>query len=232
MFEEFGNKRENEWWVLENGTKIHKTAIVKSWVRFENNCIVNAYAIVGREPDFNRALARQPKSSKILTIGMGSIIGCHTIVFSNVTLGDRCFIGDHALVREGTRIGNEVMIGCHVSVSYDSKIGNRNRFQNSSVFIGECGNDCFFGVGIVCSSDKKIDLDNYGYNDNSFTPPKFGNKVMIGSGANILPGVKIADGAIIAAGSVVTKDVLENEFIKGFAASVVKRVYTNEDYQV
>ncbi len=212
MFEEFNNEIE-EWKFLKNGTRIHKTAIVAPWVRFENNCIVNSYAVLGRAPSRSRSLARQPMFSKILTIGKDTEIGCHAIVYANVVLGNNCLVGDHALIREGSIIGNMCMIGCHVSISYDCQIGDRNRFQNGSVFHGNCGDDCFFGVGVVCSSDKRIDLHNYEFLGSH--PPIFGNRVLVGSGANILPEITIGDDAVIGAGAVVVKDVAPQTLILG-----------------
>ena len=50
-----------------------------------------------------------------------------------------------------------------------------------------------------------------------------GNDVWIGANVIILPGVKIGDGAIIGAGSVVTKDVEEYSIVAGNPAKVVKR---------
>lgn len=56
-----------------------------------------------------------------------------------------------------------------------------------------------------------------------------GNKVWIGSHATILPGVTVGDGAIIAAGAVVAKDVPENTVVGGVPAKVIKTVErTNE----
>nr|WP_282568551.1 DapH/DapD/GlmU-related protein [Legionella pneumophila] len=45
-----------------------------------------------------------------------------------------------------------------------------------------------------------------------------GERVLIGAGAVVLPGVTIDDGAIIGAGSVVVKDVKENAVVKGVPA--------------
>ena len=49
-----------------------------------------------------------------------------------------------------------------------------------------------------------------------------GNDVWIGGRVIILPGVKIGDGAIIGAGSVVTKDVSEYDVVAGNPARVIK----------
>ena len=53
---------------------------------------------------------------------------------------------------------------------------------------------------------------------------KIGNDVWIGSIATILPGVTINDGAIIAAGAVVTKDVAQNAIVAGNPAKIIKYI--------
>ena len=56
------------------------------------------------------------------------------------------------------------------------------------------------------------------------SPVKIGNAVWIGAHATILPGVSIGNGAIVAAGAVVTKDVPENTVVGGVPAKVIKTV--------
>lgn len=51
-----------------------------------------------------------------------------------------------------------------------------------------------------------------------------GKKVWVGANCTILPGVTIGDGAVIAAASVVTKDVPENSLAVGSPAKVVREV--------
>lgn len=53
-------------------------------------------------------------------------------------------------------------------------------------------------------------------------PVEIGNNVWIGVGATILKGVTIGDGAIIAAGSVVTKDIPARCLAAGVPAKVIK----------
>lgn len=56
------------------------------------------------------------------------------------------------------------------------------------------------------------------------SPVKIGKNVWIGSDCTILPGVEIGDGAVIGAGSVVTKSVPENTIAVGIPARVIKSI--------
>mgnify|MGYP001189799476 FL=1 len=52
---------------------------------------------------------------------------------------------------------------------------------------------------------------------------KIGNKVLIGMGSKILPGIKICSNTIIGAGSVVTKSILNPATYAGIPAKMIKR---------
>ncbi len=59
-----------------------------------------------------------------------------------------------------------------------------------------------------------------------------GRDVWLGANAKVLPGVTIGDGAIVAAGAVVTKDAPPNTVVGGVPAKVIKwlalRLYDGE----
>jgi acetyltransferase-like isoleucine patch superfamily enzyme len=52
---------------------------------------------------------------------------------------------------------------------------------------------------------------------------EIGSRVMIGANSTILPGVRIGDGAVVAAASVVTRDVPEGAFVGGNPAKVIRQ---------
>ncbi|WP_298500383.1 sugar O-acetyltransferase [uncultured Methanobrevibacter sp.] len=55
-------------------------------------------------------------------------------------------------------------------------------------------------------------------------PIKIGNDVWIGSNATVLAGVSIGDGAIVAAGAVVTRDVAKNTVVGGIPAKYIRDI--------
>ena len=55
-------------------------------------------------------------------------------------------------------------------------------------------------------------------------PIHIGKRVWIGSNATVLPGVTIGDGAVVAAGAVVTKDVPANAVVGGVPAKAIRHI--------
>lgn len=76
------------------------------------------------------------------------------------------------------------------------------------------GNDCALADGVRI-------MDNTFHLHNS-RGVRIGNKVWIATNAIILPGVTVGDGAIVAAGAVVTRDVPEKCMVAGVPARVIK----------
>lgn len=59
-------------------------------------------------------------------------------------------------------------------------------------------------------------------------PIHIGKNVWIGANAMVLPGVTIGDGAVVAAGAIVTKDVPANTIVGGIPAKKIKNVPKHE----
>lgn len=78
------------------------------------------------------------------------------------------------------------------------------------------GNDCAIADGVRI-------MDNSWHSSCSpMEGIRIGNKVWIATNAMILPGVTIGDGAIIAAGAIVTRDVPARCMVAGVPAKVIK----------
>ncbi len=85
------------------------------------------------------------------------------------------------------------------------------------------GDDCLIGHNCtICTVNHSKDPEQRG--DMTCVPVQIGNKVWVGANVTILPGVSIGDGAIIAAGAVVTKDVEPNTIVAGVPAKMIKKI--------
>lgn len=123
----------------------------------------------------------------------------------------------------GCSIGNSCFIGPFVEIQKGAVIGNNTRIQ-SHAFICELvtiGNSCFIGHGVMFINDLFSEGKPAGGNKNLWMYTEIGNNVSIGSNATILP-VKICDGAVIGAGSVVTKDISKRGIYAGNPAKLIR----------
>lgn len=118
-----------------------------------------------------------------------------------------------------------VYADCYIRVFKGSKLILHNGFFNEHVQVTagdvvEIGNGCAIGRDVVLRS-----YDGHTVVDENYhvcKPIKIGNHVWIGQGANILKGVSVGEGAIIAANAVVTKDVQKQYAVAGNPAKVIK----------
>jgi acetyltransferase-like isoleucine patch superfamily enzyme len=81
----------------------------------------------------------------------------------------------------------------------------------------EVGDNCIIGYNTTILTHEYL-IREYRLGD-----VKIGSGVMIGANSTILPGVTIGDGAVVAAGSVVNKDVAPHTFVGGNPIRVIER---------
>ena len=87
------------------------------------------------------------------------------------------------------------------------------------------GDDVMLAPGVMIStSTHPLNAVKRNKGIETAKPINIGNSVWIGMGAKILEGVNIGDNAVIAAGSVVNKDVPANTVVAGVPAKVMKTI--------
>ena len=87
----------------------------------------------------------------------------------------------------------------------------------------EIGDNVLIGQQVVIAT-LNHDLNPKKRASMTAAPVKIGNDVWIGAHATVLAGVTIGDGAVVAAGAVVTKDVPENTVVGGVPAKIIKHI--------
>lgn len=126
-------------------------------------------------------------------------LGSSSYIFMNVWFdakGQGSFVmGHHSVVNQNCRLDNRgtIIIGNNVSISADVTILTADHNLQSSTFESRC---------------RQVAINDY---------------VFIGTRALLLPGITIGTGAVIGAGSVVTKDVPPYTIVAGCPAREVGR---------
>lgn len=118
-----------------------------------------------------------------------------------------------------------VYSGANIIINKKAILELGSGYTNNDVEI-ICFKHIKIGHGVAISKGVIIrDSDNHTINGNNEEVEKpiiIGNHVWIGMRAIILKGVKIGNGAIIAAGAIVTKDVPEKTLVAGVPAKPIK----------
>jgi acetyltransferase-like isoleucine patch superfamily enzyme len=131
----------------------------------------------------------------------------------------------------GCEIGDEAKIGAFVEIQRNAKIGSRCKVS-SHTFICEgvtIEDECFIGHHVAFINDRYPAAVTPGGAlqtgaDWEVVPTRVCRRASIGSGAVILCGVTIGEGALVGAGSVVTKDVPPHTIVAGNPARKLRRV--------
>lgn len=87
------------------------------------------------------------------------------------------------------------------------------------------GEECLIAPNVtICTTGHPVHPELRKHGEMYSFPVKIGNKVWIGAGAVIMPGVTIGDCAVIGAGSVVTKDIPANVVAFGNPCKVYREI--------
>jgi UDP-2-acetamido-3-amino-2,3-dideoxy-glucuronate N-acetyltransferase len=156
--------------------------------------------------------ARQPRYvhpaaiCEAAAVGDGTRVWAFAHVMKGATIGEDCNIGGGAFIESGAVLGNRVTVKNQVMV-WDG------------VLIED---DVFLGPGVIFTNDKlprsprmaEI-AHRYERPENWRSATRVLRGASLGAGAVILPGVTIGQFAMVAAGAVVTRDVLPHQLVQG-----------------
>ncbi len=154
----------------------------------------------------------------------GKILAFVAIRSKNVKVGRNFHVGPLSRIWAPSSlvIADDVYIGKYVTLECDGYIGNGVLIANS--------------VGVVGRHDHRIDevgvlMRQSSWVGDSITHSdrvEIGDDVWIGYGAIVLAPVTIGQSAIVASGSVVTKDVPEFAIVAGNPATIIGRRFSTD----
>lgn len=148
-------------------------------------------------------------------VGPDSTIRSGTTVYCDVDIGAGFTTGHDAVVREHTIVGENVTLGTKSVLDGRLAVGSAVSIQ-TGVYVPpetQVGDRVFLGPNAVLTNDPfplRTDVDLEG--------PILRDDVSVGANATVLPGVTVGEGAFVAAGAVVTRDVPPDTLAVGVPA--------------
>ncbi len=143
-----------------------------------------------------------------------------TVIYDGSNIGNNLQTGHNAVIREDNIIGNNVVVGVNSYLGPGNQIGNNVTIHTNCFLEGvQIGNNVFIGPHVVFTNDPNPPCKEC---TNAVGGAIVEDEVSIGANVTILPGITIHKGAMIGAGSVVTRDVTSYTVYAGNPAKKLK----------
>lgn len=166
------------------------------------------------------------------------------IRFKNAIIENGCCIDNNSKIESPVHIFEKCLLN-NSTISAFTYVGRQSVIQNTSVGrFCSVANNVFSGLGnhpvhefstsplfYRINNPFNIKLVECNSDFQEYKPVEIGNDVWIGARAIILDGVTIGDGAVIAANSIVTKDVPPYAIVGGIPAKIIKYRFNQEKIQ-
>jgi chloramphenicol O-acetyltransferase type B len=131
---------------------------------------------------------------------------------NSISIGDNFYIGRYSQIECGAEIGKNVIFG------------------NNVALVGKYDHH-YLQIGVPIRLASQIRDNDYNWKGLN-SKVVIGDDVWVGYGAIIMSGVKIGRGSIIAAGSVVIKDVLPYNIVGGNPARFIKERFNLDEQKL
>jgi acetyltransferase-like isoleucine patch superfamily enzyme len=181
----------------------------------------NIYSRLFEEPDYD------PIHPDVI-LGVNVRVRYYAVIEKGCVFGDGCFIGNNTTIRENCIFGEKCVIGHNVVFEANSRFGNHVTI-NAQCHMTQgitVEDEVFFGPGVITMNTRRI---SYGRKiPRKYDPPIIKRAARIGGGAIIMPGVVIGENALVAAGSIVTRDVPDRIIVMGSPAREIGNVPEEE----
>lgn len=205
--------------IIGSNVVIHVGTVIADNVRIDDN------TVIGKQP--MRAINSIFKNEEKLLpakISEGCLIGAGVIIYCGSVIGEKTLIADTAVIRENVTVGSKTIIGRGSTIENFCNVGSNCKIQ-TNVYLtaySEVEDYVFIAPCVTTSNDNYAARSKERFGKFKGVTIKKGGR--IGAGAVILPGKTIYEDGLVAAGSVVTKDVEAGKIVVGNPAKMLRDV--------
>jgi len=199
-------------------TIISKRSQIGNNVRIGNYCIIHDDVIIHDNveiEDYCTIGYPTPSADGLpLVISNNSHIRSYSLLYQGSVFGENLKTGHRIMVREKTIAGKDLQIGSFCDIEGHSEIGHHVRLH-SNVHIGQKSkihNFVWIYPYVVLTNDPHPPSEGF------IEGPEIFDYSVLATMSCILPGVKVGRHALVAAHSLVNRDVKENTVVAGVPA--------------
>ena len=204
---------------IGNHVVIHDGTVVGDTVRIDD------HASLGKRP-MKAANSATTKEQELppLTVGELCIVGTGVVLYRGAAVDPKVLMADLCTIRENVTIGRGTIVGRGVTVENFCSVGRYCKLESECYITAysTLEDRVFVAPGVVTSNDNYVGRTAERFKHFKGVTVKRGGR--IGAGTVTLPGVVIGEDALVAAGSVVTRDVAPRKIVMGAPAKVVRDV--------
>ena len=226
---------------LGEGCVVGPGARIGADCRIGHHVVVHADTVVGRDVriDDHATLGKRPmraansattKEQELapLEVGDGCIVGTGVVLYRGARLEGKVLVADLATVRENVAIGRGTIVGRGVTVENLCTVGRYCKLESECYITAysTLEDRVFVAPGVVTSNDNFVGRTAERFKHFKGVTIRRGGR--IGAGAVLLPGITVGEDGLVAAGSLVTRDVPPRTIVRGAPARPWREVPTEQ----
>jgi acetyltransferase-like isoleucine patch superfamily enzyme len=190
-----------------------------------NDVRIDDHASLGKVP-MKAANSATTKEQELppLTVGDVSIVGTGVVLYRGAAIDGKVLMADLCTIRENVTIGRGTIVGRGVTVENFCSVGRYCKLESECYITAysTLEDRVFVAPGVVTSNDNYVGRTAERFKHFKGVTVKKGGR--IGAGTVLLPGIVVGEDGLVAAGSVVTRDVPPRTIVMGAPAKPWREV--------
>lgn len=204
---------------IGSGCRIGNLVVFHADTQVGNEVRVDDHATLGKLP-MRAANSATTKEQELppLVVGDGSIVGTGVVLYRGASIEGKVLMADLCTVRENVKIGRGTIVGRGVIIENFCTVGRFCKLESECYLTAysELEDRVFLAPGVVTSNDNYVGRTAERFKHFKGVTVRRGGR--IGAGAVLLPGITVGEDGLVAAGSVVTRDVPPRTIVMGAPA--------------
>ena len=210
---------------LGRGCRIGHHVVIHDGTVIGDDVRIDDHATLGKRPmrAANSATTKEQELAP-LTVGDTCIVGTGVVLYRGATIEARVLMADLCTVRENVSVGRGTIVGRGVTIENYCAIGRYCKLESEAYLCAysTLEDRVFIAPGVVTSNDNFVGRTQERFKHFKGVTVRRGGR--IGAGSVTLPGIVVGEDGLVAAGSVVTKDVPPRKIVVGTPARVWRDV--------